>query len=219
MKLIWLSHVLEESTPLYGGARNLDIKPHQSISSGDSCNTSLLTLPSHAGTHADAPYHFLSQGRTIDSYPPETWIFQSPEILNIPTEPGQLINFSGISNSIHKENSIDLLLIRTGFEKYRSQDIYWQEGPGLGPDLANHIIKLYPKLRAIGLDCISISSMQHREEGRVAHKILLEQGLLIFEDMSLPGVGENERLERVMAFPLRFINGDGAPCTIIGFKF
>lgn len=111
-----------------------------------------------------------------------------------------------------------MLLIQKGFDKYRPQDIYWQKGPGSGPDLASQLIKLYQNLRAIGFDCISISKFQHREEGRAQHKIFPEQALLIFEDMSLSGVGEYERPETVMAFPLRFTNGDCALWPIMGWN-
>ena len=36
------------------------------VSDGDVCNLSALHMCAHNGTHVDAPYHFLDQGKKID---------------------------------------------------------------------------------------------------------------------------------------------------------
>ena len=38
----------------------------QSIESGDICNLSAISMCAHNGTHADAPFHFYADGKTID---------------------------------------------------------------------------------------------------------------------------------------------------------
>jgi arylformamidase len=216
MKLIWLSHIITESTPLYAGVNDVVIKADRSMVAGDSCNTSKISLNSHAGTHVDAPYHFIPHGTGVAEYPPEQWIFNSPKLMDIPTQAGELIIPEHFPLALTTEIDVDLLLIRTDFEQYRQDALYWQNGPGLAPELAEFLTQKFPNLRAIGLDCISISSLAHREKGREAHRAFLGGGLLLFEDMSLKMVGKDFRLIQVMAFPLRFTGGDGAPCTIIG---
>ena len=37
-----------------------------SISSGDICNLTEIKMCAHNGTHVDAPYHFINDGKTID---------------------------------------------------------------------------------------------------------------------------------------------------------
>ncbi|SFW32967.1 cyclase family protein [Ruminococcus flavefaciens] len=37
-----------------------------SIKNGDVCNLTQLSMCAHNGTHADAPFHFLNDGKTID---------------------------------------------------------------------------------------------------------------------------------------------------------
>ena len=37
-----------------------------SVENGDPCNLTALSLCAHNGTHVDAPFHFLSEGKTID---------------------------------------------------------------------------------------------------------------------------------------------------------
>ena len=217
MLLIWLSHILDARTPIYGGSRAFKVVSGKSTAVGDSCNTSLLTLPSHTGTHVDAPYHFIADGKTVDEYSPETWIFKYPFISEMPVNPGQLLSAKDLNYNLEPNKEVDLLLIRTGFEELRNEEIYWKEGPGLSADLVPLLLDCYPNLRAVGVDFISISSLKNRNEGRAVHKGFTEKGLLIFEDMALSGIGEGRSLEKVVALPLRFKNGDGAPCSIIGW--
>jgi kynurenine formamidase len=38
----------------------------------------------------------------------------------------------------------ELLLVKTGFEKYRRKEIYWRNSPGLSPELAGFLRKKCP---------------------------------------------------------------------------
>ena len=117
--------------------------------------------------------------------------------------------------------SPDLLLIRTGFYKYRKEDIhtYCHKNPYLSPRAAGYLRKHFPTLRAIGIDCISIAYYANRESGRETHKILLKEDgfkgppVLIIEDL-YPPHERNERDELIVS-PI-FIEGiDSTPCTVI----
>lgn len=217
MEIIWLSHVLSSSVPHYGGSQDLRIMKNQSQENGDSCNTVSIEISSHSGTHIDAPYHFLPQGKTIDSYSPSSWIFKNPRLVDIKAKPGELINSIHFQNVLHANDDTDFLLVRTGFEKYRTKNMYWENAPGFAPELAAFFLNLFPNLKAFGIDCISISSLKHRPTGRLAHKSFLSNDLLIVEDMRLSSIDENEYLKQLIILPMRIQNGDGAPCTAIGF--
>lgn len=217
MSLVWLSHILDSGTPLYAGTNDISINSQKSIDKGDSCNTSILNLPSHSGTHVDAPFHFLPDGKRISDYVPEDWVFQHPKVLNISAMPEQMIRPADIREDVSKEDNIDLLLLKTGFERHRMSPIYWQNGPGISIEVAEYLMKLFPKMRAIGMDCISVSSLSDGNQGRRVHHLFLQSGLRIFEDMALSAIGERDQLSQAIALPLRFIPGDGAPCSIIGW--
>lgn len=217
MDIIWLSHVLDSLVPHYGGSKELRINNNQSQENGDSCNTVSIEISSHSGTHVDAPFHFLPQGKTIDSYSASSWIFKNPSLIDIKAKPGELINSQHFQNVLHSNNDTDFLLVRTGFEKYRTDNIYWKKGPGFAPELASLFLKYFPNLKAFGIDCISISSLKHRPTGRLAHKSFLSKDLLIIEDMKLSKIDENDSLKQIIILPMLIRNGDGAPCTAIGF--
>ncbi len=216
MTYIWLSHILESGTPLYGGQHDgIRLESDKLISSGDSCNTSTISMPVHAGTHVDAPRHFVENGKAVDVFSAETWFFKNPAVLNVAVSPGQLIQPGDILMEQLPEKT-DLCLFKTGFEQRRRDEIYWEKGPGIAPSVAKCLIARCPGLKAIGMDFISISSLADRDTGRQAHRAFLGRGILIVEDMKLSEIAAGKALTEVICLPLRFADGDGAPCTIIG---
>ena len=212
---IWLSHPLAPDTPAYGGEEGLELHSSKNIAFGDSCNTAKLVLSNHLGSHVDAPRHFYSEGQTVDAYAPDEWIFSSPSLIDIPLNAPELVTPAHLAAVLpESSNNVDLLLIRTGFEAWRGSRRFWESAPGLHPDLADWLGIKFPRLRAIGVDCISVSSFQHREAGRAAHKALLGAGWRLFEDLALASLSVG-CMRSVIALPLRISDGDGAPCTVI----
>lgn len=216
MKYIWLSHTIEHETPLYGGQKNgIQIETDKSMAAGDSCNSSTIRMPAHAGTHVDAPRHFVAGGRAIDEISTGTWVFQSPAVVPIAASPGQVIQPEDIA-VLRLPQETDMCLFKTGFEKYRTAERYWAQGPGIAPEMADFLLERCPGLKAIGMDFISISSLAARDTGREAHRAFLGRGILIIEDMKLAALTDVLRLTEVICLPLRFRGGDGAPCTVLG---
>lgn len=149
MKYAWLSHIIDTETPLYGGQKGgIRIEPDKSIAAGDACNTSQMTMPVHAGTHVDAPRHFIDAGSAIDVIPADRWVFRHPVVANIDVSPGQLIQPDDIK--VQLPDNTDVCLFRTGFEKFRQTDTYWKMGPGIAPETAEFLHARCPNMKAIG---------------------------------------------------------------------
>ena len=55
-----------------------DPKPEKqtllSTGAGDVCNLTAISMCAHNGTHVDAPFHFLGEGKTVDQLPLETFV-------------------------------------------------------------------------------------------------------------------------------------------------
>lgn len=217
MKIIWLSHILNEETPLYGGAKEIIISKLKSIDSGDSCNAGCINMPLHSGTHVDAPLHFIKDGDSVDTFKPESWIFKNPAVINCKVEPGQLITPNDLCIDAVEDMDVDFVIIKTDFEKFRRENIYWEKSPGLSPDCCEFLLNQYKNLKGVGFDFISISSLKHRDIGRKAHLEFLKKGLLLFEDMSLKKLPRDVVLKQIIALPLRIKGSDGSPVSIIGF--
>jgi arylformamidase len=215
MSLIWLSHFLNNNTPTYGNSGGIDIKSDHSKDLGDSCNSHNLSMPNHVGSHVDVPYHFINEGRKIDSYEPEDWVFNKPFFTEYNVEESNLIIGDDLFNLSKLDEEVDLLLIRTNFERFRGKTKYWKNGPGIAPEVGKSIKNIFPNLKAIGVDFISITSYQHRDLGRESHLELLSRDIRLFEDLSLKYIYNHSPILKVIALPLIINGGDGAPVTII----
>lgn len=213
---VWLSRVLDARTPAYGGGPGLDVTVEKSIDRGDSCNAVRLAFSNHLGSHVDAPLHFDPAGRAVDEFAAEEWLFARPLLIDLPLEGAELISSRHLEEAGAACADADLLLVRTGFGRWRSEARFWREGPGFAAETATWLRQRFPNLSAIDMDCLSLTSFQHREEGRRAHAAFLGCGLRIFEDLALENVPSGQSLSGVIALPLRFARGDGAPCGVIG---
>jgi kynurenine formamidase len=209
--VLFLSHEINEETPLYGGNSDIVLKKQKAIKEGDSCNTMYWSFPNHIGTHIDAPLHFIDSKFSITDFSPRDFIFSKIEVARIDkVGAGYIIgphDLAGIKDC-------DLLLIKTNFEKYRDDKIYWNNSPCLASESAGWLKSKCPSIRAVGIDFISVSNLNNRELGREAHESFLTRDILLIEDMKLENV--ERTLDSVIVAPLRVQEADGAPCTILG---
>jgi len=216
--VIYLSYILTMDTPLYGNGKGISISPDKNIIDASSFNTMNFSFPNHSGTHIDFPYHFDTEGKTLSDYPADFWVFNSVELVDVSglIEGGQMVEPSMFPKLVKKD--IDLLLIKTGYGKYRGSDRYTLSPPGISSDVADWVRKNYPTVRCVGMDLISVSSYSNRGEGRKAHRSFLapESGypILLIEDMMLDYGGP---FEKVIVAPLLVEGADGSPCTVLAF--
>lgn len=208
MKYKYLSHLISEATPMYGGYENLiNIKKSRSIQDGDTSNNLTLEFPNHIGTHIDFPFHFSMNGNKLQDYSAEFWIFNN--IGFIQTE------FSKIEKNLDNlSKDIEFLIIKTGFEDFRGQKKYWSEQPIISSKIAKILKERFKYLRVIGFDMISLTSQLDKEEGIKAHnEFLIHNDLLVVEDMALKNL--NICPNKLFVMPLMIKDSDGSPCTII----
>ncbi|BAJ50206.1 cyclase family protein [Candidatus Caldarchaeum subterraneum] len=212
---IYLSHILTRNSPCYDDGPRPEFTPDKQIARGDSSNTYFIKLLNHIGTHVDAPYHFDPNGRKISSYRADELVFEKPLLIDVSKDAGELITVSDLEKHSQTLHNVDLLLIRTSFQRYREKDpeAFMRRGPCLSAEAAS-FLRQFGTLRALGVDTISISSPMRREEGREAHRrLLVGRSFLIIEDMDLhdkPSV-----FKRVVVAPLLVDEVDSAPCTVL----
>ncbi len=214
---ILLSYPLEKQTPLFGENPPNVFKKIESIEKGDHCNTALITLFNHNGTHIDTPRHFDENGKNIGDYEIGELVFENPLLIDIPKEDEEAI---GIDDILEHESDIqacDLLLMRTGFYKKRDRKSYIDSNPWIDNEAAT-FLRTQHNVKAIGIDTISISSYSRLEIGEKTHRILLVKNFhpsepkLIIEDMKLGG--NLKKMKRVFVVPLFLKDVDSAPCTV-----
>lgn len=219
-KYISLSHILSVNTPSYGNRDKVYIKKNSSIQNGDTANTSSYFISNnHIGTHIDVPNHFSGQGKKTYEIPLNDYFYSKIGLVELKCEEAKLIGISDLESKLsHIDPNIDLLLIKTGYESYRNNDKYWNDNPGLAPELADFLRNKFLNLSCVGFDFISLTSWKFREHGRPAHLAFLapkknERYLLIIEDMSLMHI--KDKLESVIVVPFFIEDGNGGAVTVI----
>jgi kynurenine formamidase len=221
-RLVVLSHPLRPDAPVYpGNPAAATIEAHHRIAAGDSNNSTKLALFSHSGTHVDTPWHFNPDGARAAELPIEAFVFDTPRVVDVPTEGGRFIERSALARHEGTIAEADLVLLRTGWSAQRTADParYPSDGPLLHPAAAQWLIDSFPRLRAIATDAISIGSPRFPAESVATHHALTGVGrddgrfVLIYEDVAMPA--ELERVSRVFGWPLFVEGSDGSPVTLV----
>ena len=212
-KFQYLSYFLDDKTPIYGGDSGIDIIKLNDISKGDTANTKRISLHNHSGTHIDFPNHFIENGKFSSDYAADFWIFNNPFVIKISPDEDEIILLNkNLIETIPKQT--DFLILNTGFYKCRGSEKFWNNNPGISPDLAKLLKLQCPNLRVLGMDTISLTSYQNRILGRESHrKFLGENDILLVEDMNLKNLTSHP--EKLMCFPILIKEVDGCPVTII----
>jgi arylformamidase len=208
MDIQYLSYLLDENTPAYGGEENLvKLEQIRSISKGDTSNNTVFNFPGHIGTHIDFPFHFSNEGKKMKDYAADFWVFNKVGFLSCAVHEIAL-------GTEALPVDIELLIVKTGFGEKRGQAEYWQSQPVVRHDLADLLRQRFPHLRVFGFDLISLTSKLDRLEGKIAHqRFLLGNEILVLEDMFLSSLYKTPA--KVIIAPLQIGSADGVPCTVI----
>lgn len=121
----------------------------------------------------------------------------------------------------HREDvkDADLLLIRTGFSKYRREkpDVYENNGPAVSSRLARYLQDNMSHLKALALDFVSLASYSDTKDGDLAHQIMLgmyhDRYICIIEDVNMEGLPSGF-LKNAAAVPLIIEGIDSSPVTM-----
>jgi arylformamidase len=216
-RLLRLSHTLSNSTPTYGRYDPVEIKAIGNMQCGDLCNSTSIRTSTHAGTHVDVAKHFIKDGRSIDQFAAEEWIFRKVCIVEVDIGPsGRHISAADIEAVASIDAQCDCLLLRTGFEAWRFEDRYIDDNPGLDESFARVLLDQYPTIRAVGMDFLSVCRFPDPGPGVLAHQILLSRpGMILIEDLSLAAIPRGcTRIEELIVAPLIIAGGDGGPATV-----
>ncbi len=200
-KLIDLSYMLQDHSPVYPGDLPCRLVQTKSVEE-DGYTSFLLNTGLHAGTHLDAPLHFLADGAMVKDLPLDTFIGR-----------GCVIDGRGEAVLVYKQEyaslvqSGDIVLVWTNHSATYGTNAYYSAYPVLQEGLADFFVRHGIKL--LGLDSPSPDKMPFS-----IHKKLLGAGIPIIENLTnlaeLAGIRQFE----IMAFPLK-ISADGSPVRVV----
>ena len=178
----------------------------------------VIKMNNHIGTHIDLPKHFDVNGKVLEQYPACEWVFNKVQLVNIPLEEEEMLSVSHFKKKLREDTEV--LIIKTGFEKFRHQESYWKNNPGVLPEVGTWLRKNFGSIKIIGFDFISLTCFQRREIGRISHRAFLESNknnepIRIIEDMKLSEIDTDPK--KLIVLPLMIKGADGVPVSIIAF--
>ena len=200
-KLIDLSHLLRDETPAYPGDEPCHLMQTRSVER-DGYTSFLLNTGLHAGTHLDAPLHFVAKGAMVKDLPLETFIGRGC-VIDVRGE--VVVGYRPEYASLVEVG--DIVLLWTDHSKWYGTEEYYGRHPVLNEELADFLVTRGIKL--LGLDSPSPDRMPF-----AIHKKLLNAGIPIIENLTnLAELVSSSHFE-VMAFPLR-ICAEGSPVRVV----
>ena len=196
MKLVDLTHVLDENTPIYPGDYKTALAAYKTIEK-DSYNAYLLKSGLHTGTHVDIPMHLTEDTKFVAEYPLNSFIGRGV-LFDVRGE--SIIQMKPSYKELTDENSVVLLF--TGFDTIYGKEEYFTEHPVVSYDLAEYLLSV--RIKMLGMDIPAPDYAPF-----AFHKELLKSGTLVLENLTnlqkLIGVESFE----VMALPLK-INAEAS---------
>lgn len=206
-----MNHPLIDLTlTLYSGMRGVEIHPHTRIAT-DGYNTTNLHLYSHAGTHMDAPLHFLTGGATIDQWDLHKCIGPAQVIDLSHKAPNSLITVADIAPHADRISTGTRLLLRTDWDAHAELPDYRTHFPRIARELAHWLVERGVWL--VGVQTPSVASLADREELRDVHQILLRGAIVIVE--CLTNLDKLPAEVTFIALPLKVKDGDGSPVRAV----
>jgi len=181
----------------------MEVHERRRMSRGDDANATALTVSCHAGTHVDAPFHFLPDGAGIDAVPLERFV--GPALVHavdadryITAEHVKEIPLDGATRVLFKTRNSQLLKRREFEPNFVAFSV----------DAARALVGRGVQL--VGLDYLSVA---HADQQVQVHRAFLDHGVVLLEGVDLSEIAPG-RYE-LMCFPLRLRGLDGAPCRAV----
>jgi kynurenine formamidase len=206
MPFIDLSHPLASGLPVFPGDPSIQIEPHLTVAS-DRCNVTRLAMGSHQGTHLDAMFHFVPNGRKIAEMPLE-WFYGPARLLRLPKEPREEIT---VDDFVRYEEHLTpgaRVLLSTGWEREFGSPRFFTDFPSMTQEAARYLASR--RLRLLGLD----TPTPGRDFYEIHHILLAREVEMVIVE-SLANLDQLPETFTFIGFPLKIVPGDGSPIRAV----
>jgi predicted dehydrogenase/kynurenine formamidase len=207
--------VIDLSLPINASMRGVAVRPAKS-SEHDGWNATTLELYSHAGTHMDAPVHFLPSGPTLEQQDLSVCCGPARLVNLAPAAPGQLHTSHDIIQVLGDVYPGDRLLLRTDWHKRFGTSEYRDQLPRISIELAQWLVDR--GVAMIGVEPPSVADVNNLQELTEVHQALFRGGILIVEGLAYLDKLTSDEVEFI-ALPLRIVGGDGCPVRAVAIEY
>lgn len=204
LRIIDISLPLSPSLLVWPGDEQVAIAHTAHLERGDAATVSRLNLGAHAGTHVDAPAHFIRGGATVDQL-----------ALDVLVGPALVVAALGVSElsvatleELAIPPGVERLLFQTDNGRLWERSEFAEEFVGLTEDGARWLVAR--GVRLVGVDYLSVATLEGIDD---THRVLLGVGVVLLESIDLRGVAPG--WYRLVCLPLRVVGAEGAPTRAI----
>src|SRR5262245_18998222 len=195
---------LSAAVPTFPGDPRFHMEFTHRIADGQPYNVARITLGAHAGTHVDAPYHFVADGLTVEALPLEI-LMGKCRVVEI-----------GARERIERAElkALDMradlrVLLKTRMSGQLRVREFQEDFVHLTPDAARYLVQAGIKL--VGIEYLSVE--QFGSQDFAAHHALLGARVVIIEGLDLTEVEPGEY--DLTCLPLRIVGADGSPARVV----
>ena len=191
----------DENAPVYPGVPKPKISSVLNIDK-DGFNELMITFPTHTGTHIDAPFHFLKNGKKLSDF--DISYFIGEAIVIDCRNKSEIILTKADLSKIKKDDFVFLYTAHS--DNYLKGD-YFTDYPVISEKTARALV--VKRARVVGIDSPSPDKAPYK-----IHYILLGKRIPIIENLYNLAVLAGKRFKCIIA-PLNIKDADGAPCRVI----
>ena len=193
--------------PVWPGDPSVDLKLVSKISDGANANVSHIKMGVHTGTHVDAPFHFLDNGKTIEEIPLSILVGRA-YVLHLPNSV-RMITAEILQNANIPPRTRRVLMRTRNSILWSKKNLSFQEDfVAIDEEASEYLVNRGVKL--VGVDYLSVAPFKNSGP---THRILLSAGVVIVEGLDLSKVSQGRY--NFHCLPLKLSGSDGAPARVI----
>jgi arylformamidase len=211
MKIWDISRTLSNEFAEWPGDEPFHYHLTNEIAKGASVNLGAVSMSVHNGTHADARFHFETNGESIEKAPlglylgAATVVDLSQSFSRLKEK--HLITLDDLRPDAEEIAAMSRLLVKTG--RWSDSTVFPQKIPVLAADVPVWLQKNGVKL--LGVDLPSVDDIDSKSLQN--HHALARAGIAIIESLDLSDVAPG--VYNFAALPLKIAGADGAPVRAV----
>ena len=211
MKIWDISRTLSSDLAEWPGDEPCRFQLTREKTKGESVNLGAISMSVHNGTHADARFHFDTNGESIEKAPLETYLGRATVVdlaqAFLDLKEKHLITIEDLRPSAEAIAATSRLLVKTG--RWSDSTVFPNQIPVIAADVPAWLQKNGVKL--LGMDLPSVDEIDSKSLQN--HHALAHAGIAIVESLDLNDVASG--IYQFAALPLKIAGGDGAPMRAI----
>jgi arylformamidase len=214
-RIIDLSLRLEPATPVYPNYQPFQVEVLEATEDQPNkgrrlLNSSRIGIGMHCGTHMDAPFHFISGGRTIDQIPLEQCVGPTLLIRLSDRARGRMIEMRDMEKQADRLRELRKVVLDTGWGGNWGNSNYFSEHPMISGAAAKFLVDCGVHL--VGVDMPSVDCPPFE-----AHLELLGHEAVILENLTNLEQIQSD-VFNLIALPLKLSALEASPVRAIAME-